>query len=43
MKKITILFFVLSSLSLISQNTITKDVGDFNELKVYDLIEVNLI
>ena len=37
--------FLLSILTLpiFAQKIITKEVGDFNELKVYDLIEVNLI
>jgi len=30
-------------MSVFAQRTITKDVGDFHELKVYDLIVVNLI
>lgn len=38
----TILLAFLTT-SVFSQNIITKDVGDFNELKVYDLIVVTLI
>lgn len=36
-----LLFFVAVSVS--AQNPLDKNVGDFNEVKVYDLIEVNLI
>lgn len=43
MKKILTLCLILVSTTVFSQRTISKDVGDFNELKVYDLIEVNLI
>ena len=43
MKYKLILCLSLVSISVFSQRTITKDVGDFNELKVFDLIEVNLI
>ena len=43
MKKIITLFIALISISMFSQKTITKEVGDFSELKVYDLIEINLI
>jgi len=39
---IYVLVFLFSSL-VISQNTVETKVGDFNELKVYDLIEVTLI
>jgi hypothetical protein len=39
---ITIIVFFIS-LTLSSQNPIEKNVGDFNELKVYDLIEVKLV
>ncbi|WP_432412310.1 head GIN domain-containing protein [Rasiella sp. SM2506] len=37
----TVLFF--ASISMIAQESIEKNVGDFSELKVYDLIYVNLI
>ena len=39
------LLFVLALIacSAQAQRTITKDVGDFDMLKVYDLIEINLI
>ncbi len=40
-KSILFLLFIVSS--LVAQQTVTKNVGDFSELKVFDLIEVNLI
>ena len=43
MKYIITLCLTLLTFSLFAQRTITKDVGDFNELKVFDLIEVTLI
>ncbi len=43
MKKIFTLCAVIVSTALFSQRTITKNVGDFNEIKVFDLMEVNLI
>lgn len=43
MKYILILCFTLVSISVFSQRTITRDVGSFDELKVYDLLKVNLI
>ncbi len=43
MRYILILCFILVSLSVFSQRTITRDVGSFDELKVYDLLRVNLI
>lgn len=43
MKKLVALFLVLVTLSAYSQDIIDKEVGEFNEIKVYDLIEVNLI
>lgn len=43
MKFFYTLVLALLSTSIFSQNIITKDVGDFNELKVYDLIVVTLI
>lgn len=39
---VTSLVFLMSIITL-AQNTIEKTVGEFNELKVYDLIEVELI
>lgn len=38
----TVIAVMIGSIA-ISQNTIEKDVGEFEELKVYDLIEVELI
>ena len=43
MKHIVTFAIVLLSFSSMSQMAITKEVGDFDTLKVYDLIEVNLI
>lgn len=43
MKNFTIILVFLISFSTFAQRTVTKDVGDFSELKIYDLIEVNLI
>ena len=43
MKYILVFCLALVSISVFSQRTITKDVGSFNELKVYDLMKVNLI
>lgn len=43
MKFLSTLLLVLLTTSVFSQHIITKDVGDFNELKVYDLIVVTLI
>jgi hypothetical protein len=43
MKTIVTSFFLLISLSLLSQRIVDKQVGNFNEVKVFDLIEVNLI
>jgi len=43
MKNIVTLCLVFCAIAAFAQRTITKDVGDFSELKVYDLIEVNLI
>ena len=42
MKKL-LFVFALIGLTAQAQRTITKDVGDFDILKVYDLMEVNLI
>ena len=41
----TLFTFFLATLASISfaQNPLDKNVGDFNEVKVYDLIEVNLV
>jgi hypothetical protein len=43
MKKILSLAILVITTSAFSQRIINKDVGAFNEIKVYDLIEVNLI
>ncbi len=43
MKKILLLFAVISSLTVSAQRMVDKEVGDFNKIKVFDLIEVNLI
>jgi hypothetical protein len=43
MKKILALLLFLSFSFAWSQRTIERNVGDFNEIKVFDLIEVNLI
>lgn len=42
-KIFTLIALVVLTTSLSAQNIVTKDVGDFNELKTYDLIVVNLI
>ena len=43
MKKILSLAMLVITSSAFSQRIINKDVGEFSEIKVYDLIEVNLI
>ncbi|MEZ4857366.1 MAG: head GIN domain-containing protein [Flavobacteriaceae bacterium] len=43
MKILSTLFLAILTSNVFSQGIITKEVGDFNELKVYDLIEVTLI
>lgn len=43
MKNIITLCLVFCSIAAFAQRSVTKDVGDFDELKVFDLIEVNLI
>ncbi len=43
MKKLITLGLVFVALTSFAQRTIDKEVGDFNEIKVFDLIEVNLI
>ena len=43
MKKLITLCFILVVANAFSQRIIDKDVGEFNEIKVFDLIEVNLI
>ena len=43
MKIFSTIFLAILTTSVFSQEIITKEVGDFNELKVYDLIVVTLI
>ena len=43
MKSLVSVIIVLVSLNLSAQSPLEKEVGEFNEVKVYDLIEVNLI
>ncbi len=43
MKRILFLIAVVSSMTVSAQRMIDKEVGDFNKIKVFDLIEVNLI
>jgi len=43
MKTIFTFLTVAITLSINAQNPLDKNVGDFNEVKVYDLIEVNLV
>jgi len=43
MNRIISFFALLISTAVLSQNPIEKEIGDFNEIKVYDLIEVNLV
>ncbi|GLU42570.1 head GIN domain-containing protein [Allomuricauda sp. NBRC 101325] len=43
MKKIGTLSLILLPLIMFSQRIIDTEVGEFNEIKVFDLIEVNLI
>tara|TARA_R110002050_G_scaffold179118_2_gene312364 strand:- start:26890 stop:27564 length:675 start_codon:yes stop_codon:yes gene_type:complete len=43
MKKIIAICVLLISLNAVAQRIIDKDMGNFNEIKVFDLIEVNLI
>ena len=43
MKNILVTIAFLITSTVISQNDITKEIGEFSELKVYDLIEVELI
>lgn len=43
MKKIYTLSFLLLPLIMFSQRIIDTEVGEFNKIKVFDLIEVNLI
>ncbi|MBA4746190.1 MAG: DUF2807 domain-containing protein [Muricauda sp.] len=43
MKKMYTLSLLLLPLAMFSQRIIDKEVGEFNKIKVFDLIEVNLI
>lgn len=43
MEKLTLILVLVFANMSFAQNTIEKQIGDFNELKVYDLIEVTLI
>ena len=43
MKNVLTLCLVFLTLSAFAQRTIDKEVGEFNKIKVFDLIEVNLI
>lgn len=43
MRKITMLALVLITGQAVSQRIIDKTVGEFNKIKVFDLIEVNMI
>jgi hypothetical protein len=43
MKRFIIIFTVFLSASILAQKPIEKTIGDFNELKVYDLIEVEFV
>ncbi|MBU2995099.1 DUF2807 domain-containing protein [Cellulophaga baltica] len=41
--KYSIVIFLFLSANIFAQRTVEKDMGSFNEIKVFDLIEVNLI
>ena len=43
MKNVLVIGFLCLSFAGLSQRIVDRSVGDFNEVKVYDLIEVNLI
>lgn len=43
MKKTIVLLTMLFGISLFAQNKIDKEIGEFTELKVYDLIEVEMV
>ena len=43
MKSITLAVIFLITINLSAQNPLEKNVGNFTEVKVYDLIEVNLV
>lgn len=43
MRTLLVLFFALSITGLTAQGIVDREVGEFREIKVFDLIEVNLI
>jgi len=43
MRTLLVLFFALSVTGLTAQGIVDREVGEFREIKVFDLIEVNLI
>jgi hypothetical protein len=43
MKKLVLILTCIMGTTMIAQESIEKKIGEFNEIKVYDLIEVNLI
>lgn len=43
MKKVLTLCLIFIAMNAVAQRTINKEVGEFNKIKVFDLIEVNLI
>jgi hypothetical protein len=43
MKKVLLLAVILFSGNVFAQRIVDREVGEFNEIKIYDLIEVNLI
>lgn len=43
MKTLVKVFVLFITTALFSQNSVEKTIGEFNELKVYDLIEVKLV
>lgn len=43
MKNVFVAVLLMGSLTSMAQGTIDKEVGDFNKIKVFDLIEINLI
>ncbi|MGA9239240.1 head GIN domain-containing protein [Robiginitalea sp.] len=43
MRTLLVLFFALSMTGLTAQGIVDREVGEFREIKVFDLIEVNLI
>lgn len=43
MKRLFVLLVLVNAISLTAQNSIEKTIGEFTELKVFDLIEVEMI